>query len=292
MLCEINLDELWGEVGPLVGIARARLQDVLVGGTRAVPSRLGISITSIRESADRVEVRFTDDSSGCYDLVVGADGIHSKVRDLVFGRIEPTFAGHISWRSVAPFQLPGPPSIQFWLGDRRFFGLCSIGADHTYGFGHLTQERQHDPEDGRLQRLRRRFANFGTTVSEYLAALGNDTDIHCSSIEWVEQERWHTDRVVLIGDAAHASSPMMGQGGSLAMEDASVLAETLRTEPTLGHALAAYARRRRPRVAWVQQQSRLAADAVNLPSPVRNEVLRERGAATFKERYAPLIPPP
>jgi hypothetical protein len=132
----------------------------------------------------------TGGSAGDYDLVVGADGIGSAVRALVFGPAEPAFAGHISWRSVAPMRLPGPPSIQFWLGDGCFFGLCPVGDDRTYGFGHVTQERRYDPVQGRLGRLRERFAGFGPAVQDYLAALDDDAQVHCSAIEWVDQERW------------------------------------------------------------------------------------------------------
>lgn len=288
VLCRIDLDSVWGGVGPLVGISRARLQDVLVAGAQPVPCRLGTSITSIGETAGGVSVRFTDGSAGDYDLVVGADGIGSAVRALVFGPVEPAFAGHISWRSLAPMRLPGPPSIQFWLGDGCFFGLCPVGDDRTYGFGHVAQERRYDPVEGRLGRLRERFAGFGPAVQDYLAALDDDAQVHCSAIEWVDQERWHTGRVVLIGDAAHASSPLMGQGGSLAMEDASVLAEVLRAEPALKQALAAYTHRRTPRVRWVQQQSRAVADSFNISPPTRNEILRGQGERTFRERYAPL----
>ncbi|MGH3856179.1 MAG: FAD-dependent monooxygenase, partial [Pseudonocardiaceae bacterium] len=141
-------------------------------------------------------------------------------------------------------------------------------------------------------RLRNRFADFGDTVQAYLACLERDEQIHCSAIEWIEQERWHAGRVVLIGDAAHASSPMMGQGGSLAMEDAWVLAEQLRTEPSLDRALTGYAKRRAPRVTWVQQQSRAVADSFNVSPQARNEVLRSRGEAMFNDRYAPLTPQP
>ena len=290
-LCEIDLDSVWGNVGPLVGITRNSLHDVLVAGARHVPCRLGTSVEAIVETADGVSVRFTDSSIGEYDLVVGAVGIRSTVRRLVFGIVEPTFAGHISWRSIAPLQLPGSPSIQFWLGDHCFFGLCSVHAGHTYGFGHVTQEQSHDPVEGRLDRLRARFASFGSTVQDYLASLETDEQIHCSAIEWIEHSPWHTERVVLIGDAAHASSPLMGQGGSLAMEDAAVLADVLRTQPMLHDALTAYTRRRVPRVQWVQQNSRAVAESLNAPSGQRNEALRARGEVSFRERYAPLTLP-
>jgi len=85
-----------------------------------------------------------------------------------------------------------------------------------------------------------------------LAALECDEQIHCSTVEWVQKEEWYTGRVLLIGDAAHASSPMMGQGGCMAIEDAYVLAEVLRSAATVESALEAYVARRKPRVKWVQ----------------------------------------
>ena len=291
-LCEIDLGEVWGDVGPFVGTARARLQDALVAGARGVPCRLGTSVSQLRQSSRCVQVDFTDGSTSAYDLVVGADGIRSRVRDLTFGKIQPTFAGQISWRSIAPVELPRRPSVEFWLGDRCFFGLCSIAEGRTYGFGYVSSARAHDPAEGRLDRLRRRFSEFGSVVQDYLAALDDDDQIHCSTIEWIETETWHNGRVVLIGDAAHASSPMMGQGGSLAMEDAHVLAELLSVETSLEKALSDYTARRLPRVKWVQEQSRNTADSFNLDPGVRNELLRTRGEAMFSGRYAPLTADP
>jgi 2-polyprenyl-6-methoxyphenol hydroxylase-like FAD-dependent oxidoreductase len=105
----------------------------------------------------------------------------------------------------------------------------------------------------------------------------------------VDLDRWHQGRAVLIGDAAHAAPPHMGEGGSMAMEDAVVLAEELRAAPTVEDALDRYERRRRPRADWVQQQSRIAATAWVLPPEVRNAALRGRGDRMLRERYQPLI---
>ena len=82
-----------------------------------------------------------------------------------------------------------------------------------------------------------------------------DEAIHCSPVEWLPGTVWSRGRVVLIGDAAHAMSPMMGQGGCMAMEDACVLAEELRAAASVESALASFVARRRPRVEWVQRQS-------------------------------------
>ena len=130
---------------------------------------------------------------------------------------------------------------------------------------------------------------FGAIVQDYLAALTTDEQIHCSTIEWVEQAAWYTGRVVLIGDAAHASSPMMGQGGCLAMEDAYVLAEELRAADSVEHALERYVSRRKARVSWVQQASRAVTESFRLAPAVRNAALRERGDRLMQERFAPLI---
>jgi 2-polyprenyl-6-methoxyphenol hydroxylase-like FAD-dependent oxidoreductase len=167
-----------------------------------------------------------------------------------------------------------------------------MGEGHTYGFGVIDGERFEDPLVGRLDRFRRLFAGFGAPVPAYLAALQSDQQLHFGPIEWVELDEWYRGRVVLIGDAAHAGPPHMGEGGCMAMEDALVLAEVLRTADSLASALDAYVLRRRPRADWVQKQSRAAARAWALSPAARNAVLRERGDQMFRDRYQPLTPAP
>jgi 2-polyprenyl-6-methoxyphenol hydroxylase-like FAD-dependent oxidoreductase len=146
-----------------------------------------------------------------------------------------------------------------------------------------------DPVQGRLGRLRNRFAKFGGLVQEYLASLDQDEQIHCGPIDWLELDEWRSGRVVLIGDAAHACSPMMGQGGCMAMEDAVVLAELLGAADHIEDALGAYVERRRPRVDWVVQQSRAMSESLGMPPGIRNAALRERGGQMFRHRFGPLV---
>lgn len=240
----------------------------------------------------RVSIEFSDGSTGDYDLVVGADGIASTVRQLTLSAAPPVYAGQIAWRSVAPTRPRGLTRLQFLLGEDCFFGLCPVGNGQTYGFGNVTEPRFRDAVEGQLERLRERFASFGEIVQDYLAALGSDEQIHCSAIEWVDQVEWRAGRVLLIGDAAHASSPMMGQGGCLAMEDVYVLAEVLRTTASVEEALDTYVSRRKPRVEWVQQESRAVAESFRLPVAGRNAALRARGAEMMQARFQPLIPTP
>jgi 2-polyprenyl-6-methoxyphenol hydroxylase-like FAD-dependent oxidoreductase len=292
MLCDIDLETFWDDVGPCIGIERAKLQQALLAGAAAVPCRLGMSVASLSQDEQRVSIAFSDGSNGRYDLVVGADGIGSDIRELIFGPNPAAGAGHIAWRSLAPMRPQGLTDLRFFLGDRCFFGLCPVGNGHTYGFGHVAEPHFHDEVRGRLERLRKRFSEFGEPIQEYLAALECDDQIHCSTVEWVQQEQWHSGRIVLIGDAAHASSPMMGQGGCMAMEDACVLAEVLRSASTVEEALDAYVTRRRPRVKWVQQESLSVSESIGLPPEVRNSALRTRGEEMFERRFAPLIAAP
>jgi len=294
LLCETDLDDLWRDVGPCLGITRVRLQEALLSGAvTAVPYRLGVSLTALTQSDERVSVSFSDHSSGHYDLVVGADGIHSTVRQLALASSSvPAYAGQMAWRSLVPTRPPKMFEMMVLLGEGCFFGLVPMGEGCTYGFGAVDGKRFEDPLAGRLERFRRRFAEFGAPVPAFLAALRTDDQLHFGAIEWVDLDEWHRGRVVLIGDAAHAGPPHMGEGGCMAMEDAWVLADVLRSENSLHDALKAYVRRRRPRADWVQGQSRAAAQGWVLPPAARNAALRERGDQMFRDRYRPLIPAP
>jgi 2-polyprenyl-6-methoxyphenol hydroxylase-like FAD-dependent oxidoreductase len=293
ILAEIDLIELWKGVSPFVGVERIQLHNALLSELKGTPSRLGAWITSLDQKNDHVFVRFNDERSEDFDLVIGADGVGSTVRSLALSDAAPSYIGQMVWRSLAPIRQDTPDEVQFWLGDGCFFGLFPVSDKHTYGFGYINDpERRHDPALGRLSRLRERFAGFGGLVKAYLASLECDEQIHCAAIESLELDHWRKGRVVLIGDAAHASSPMMGQGGCMAIEDAAVLAELLQSSKGVEDALDAYVLRRRARVDWVQRQSGALGQAVLLPTSVRDGVIREKGAQAFQARYAPLLGEP
>lgn len=293
-LCETDLVDMWGEVGPCLGISRVKLQAGLRSAAAQVPHRLGVSLTTLRPHPTSVSAGFSDGTTGEYDLVVGADGIHSTVRKLaVNASSSPQYGGTMVRRSIVDARPPGiVDNILIVMGEGAFFGVAAIGDDSTYGFGAVGGDRFADPLAGRLERFRRRFSDFGGPIPAYLAALRSDEQVHVGPIEWVELNEWHRGRVVLVGDAAHAGPPHMTEGGCMAMEDGLVLAEVLHDEESVERALETYVRRRRPRTNWVQEQSRVAAQAWVQPSGVRNAALRERGDRMFRERFRALAAPP
>jgi FAD-dependent urate hydroxylase len=292
LLSETDLETLWGDAGPCVGIERSKLQGALLPGIANVRCRLGTLVTSLVQDDRRVSIGFSNGSTGDYDLVVGADGIRSTIRALTLTTAAPSDLGAMNWRSIAPIRPVGLTTLQLHLGDGCVFGLVPMGAGRTYGFAYVVQPRFHDPLEGRLGRLRNRFATFGQRVQEYLASLERDEQVICSAMEWMEFEKWYTGRVVLVGDAAHASSPMMGQGGNMAMEDACVLAEELREAATVASALHSYVSRRKARVEWVQHQSMAIGESLKMQSAVRNATLRQRGNEAMLARFRPLVSAP
>jgi 2-polyprenyl-6-methoxyphenol hydroxylase-like FAD-dependent oxidoreductase len=292
VLSDTDLEALWGHAGPCVGIERTKLQGALLPGVAQVRCRLGTEVTSLVQDDARVSVRFSDGSSGDFDLVVGADGIRSTVRALALTSTAPSYLGAMNWRSVAPVRPVGLTAFQINLGDGCLFGLVPLGSGRTYAFAYVAHPHYRDPVEGRLARLRQRFSSFGPGVAAYLTALERDDEVICSAMEWMELGKVHAGRVVLVGDAAHASSPMMGQGGCMAMEDACVLAEELRAAATVEAALGSYVRRRKPRVEWVQRQSMRLADLLTASSADRNATLKARGQLLMQDRFGPLVPPP
>jgi FAD-dependent urate hydroxylase len=292
VLSDTDLEALWGHAGPCVGIERTKLQGALLPGVAQVRCRLGTEVTSLIQGDACVLVGFSDGSSGGFDLVVGADGIRSTVRALALTSTAPSYLGAMNWRSVAPIRPVSLTEFQINLGDGCVFGLVPLGSGRTYAFAYVAHPHYRDPVEGRLARLRQRFSSFGPRVAAYLAALERDDEVICSAMEWMELGKVHAGRVVLVGDAAHASSPMMGQGGCMAMEDACVLAEELRAATTVEAALESYVRRRKPRVEWVQRQSMRLADLLTASSADRNATLRERGQLLMQDRFGPLVPPP
>jgi FAD-dependent urate hydroxylase len=285
LLAEIDLGELWGDIGPCLALPRADLHAVLRDG---VPVRLGRTIRSLERLDGPVQVTFDDGGGGEFDLVVGADGLHSTVRRLAVDRRPPLAVGQHSWRFLAAC----PPEVTTWtvmLGRGASFLTVPVGGGLVYCYADITTDSATSGDP--TQRLRDRFAGFAAPIPELLEQLQDSTRVHVAPIEQVAAAAWGRGAVVLVGDAAHGMSPNMAEGAALAFEDALVLAACLHDARTVTDALAGFVARRSPRTDWVRAQTHGRDRTRNLPPAVRNLTLRAFGRRIFRSNYRPLLQP-
>ncbi|PWU58758.1 FAD-binding monooxygenase [Micromonospora globispora] len=282
-LCEVDLDALWAGVGECRALSWAELHRVLLTGAGGAV-RHGAELSAVELQPGRVSVGFTDGTSGEYDLVVGADGPRSAVRTLAALGGPPRPAGQVVYRSV----VRGGPRIADWtalLGQRSGFLMVPIGAGRLYCYA---DEAGTVPPADPLTRLGELFGDYGGPVPDVLGTLDQ---VHVSVTEEIELGRWFHGRVLLIGDAAHATAPTLSQGAAMALEDAVVLAESLRAAGSVDAALLAYESRRRPRTRWVRDRTRDRNRTRDVPPALRDPLLRGRGGRIFQEHYRLLVDP-
>lgn len=237
------------------GIHRGALHDVLVASLENNP-RLGTTVTALRELANGVVAEFNDGTSAEYDLVVGADGRNSKVRELVFGQVDRQYVGYCAIRVV----IPRPPGFEgmceLWGSGRRM-GILPIGEDLLYSYSTFLSARGavRTPAEN-MNLLRELFGAFAGPARYIVDSDPDEDSIHYGDIEQVILPKWISRRVVLIGDAAHAMTPDLGQGGSMAIEDAVTLARILADSNEIAGALHRFQAGRYKRVRDMQRKSR------------------------------------
>jgi 2-polyprenyl-6-methoxyphenol hydroxylase-like FAD-dependent oxidoreductase len=286
-LAEVELTRLWNPVGPCLGIRRRELHSILIDGV-GVAVRLGTTVTALNQEAKKVNVDFGDGSSDTYDLVVGADGIHSSIRQLVFGGPRARHLGQVSWRFLVDCRSP-EDAWTAMLGRRRAFLRVPVGPNRLYCYADLLTPASDDPSHRDLGRFRAFFEEFAEPVPSILRNLDCFDSIHFAPIEEIVMDTWVHNRVVLVGDAAHGTSPNMAEGASMALEDALVLANMLATHSSPDEALLSFVARRHARLRWLQQRTHRRDRIRTLPVPIRNLAIRSLGAALYRKDYRPLF---
>jgi 2-polyprenyl-6-methoxyphenol hydroxylase-like FAD-dependent oxidoreductase len=250
---------------PNLGITRPALHRILVGRARdlGVPVRLGVTVSDLDEDVDGVTVAFTDGSRGGYDLVIGADGIRSALRDRVFGKAhQPRFSGQGVWRYNVhrPSELA---DMQIYRGKPGMtVGLVPLDHDTMYVFVASAEPgNPRFPIEARAEELRRRLEGYGGHVPEARAQVTDPALVVYRPMEsMVMASPWHRGRVVMIGDSVHPATPHLGQGAAMAIEDAVVLVDELGRHNSTDAALSAFMQRRFDRVRTVVEASGLIGD--------------------------------
>jgi 2-polyprenyl-6-methoxyphenol hydroxylase-like FAD-dependent oxidoreductase len=237
---------------PAVALHRADLQSTLLEALPASSIHLGKSIVRYSEDGKKVIATFADGTSVEADVLIGADGIHSDVRSQFLNDGEPIFRGYTVWRGIStatPADVPPATAIEFYGGGKRF-GLGPVGLGRTGWWasanGHYATNDLHSS-----------FKDWPRSVVQLIETTPSASILKTEASDRRPSRNWGTGRMTLLGDAIHPTTPNLGQGGCLAMEDAVVLAQCFQMYGVCEEALRTYERMRYKRTAAITRYSRI-----------------------------------
>ncbi|SDL45386.1 2-polyprenyl-6-methoxyphenol hydroxylase [Glycomyces sambucus] len=235
-----------------VEILREDLVDLMHARNEGIEYLYGDSITAVREEADGVAVEFEHAAPRRFDLVVGADGLHSNTRRLVFGP-ESAYINHLgTYLGVfSEENYLGMDRWQTWFNDGANGGVVMTVRDNAelrifLGFASEPIEYDHRDTAAQKRLVAERVTGFGWEVPGFLERMADAEDFYFDSMAQINMDAWSHGRVVLLGDAAHCAAPTSGQGTSLALTGAYVLAYELGRTEDHALAFARYESRMRP----------------------------------------------
>jgi len=202
-------------------------------------------------------VVFSDGRSGSYDLVVGADGVRSRVRSLAMPDApQPRYTGQGVWRARVP--RTGDPMLAVFFGSRSKAGFITVSDETQYVFCVVNApDPQRLSEERFPELLREVLAEYGGIIGEVREQIRDHGQIYYSGlVSLILPTPWHRGRVLLIGDAAHTCTPHLAYGAGIAVEDGVVLGDVLVRYESLPVALEAFMHRRYERCRMVVENSR------------------------------------
>ena len=261
LMADVPMHRVAGpEYPPMNAITRPRLHKILQDAVKesGAEVRTGLTVGELEQDGEGVEVKFSDWTSGRYDAVVGADGMYSLVRKLVFGDDpKPELSGQVCWRYNVP-RIPEVDRIFMFHGSKGKAGFVPLSPDLMYVLLIEMPPADSPPDEwldeDRLDEIfRERLAEYGGPVARVRDEhITDPKEVVYRPVESIlVPPPWYRDRVVLIGDAAHATSPHIGQGAAMAVEDAVVLAEELGRDVPVYKAFDAFMERRYERCKYV-----------------------------------------
>ena len=284
---EVKFDMIFGESAeqkfgaPYLLAHRSDLHAALASAVPAGCIRLGHKLIGLDETSERIKLTFANGTIATADAVVGADGVHSIVRDILFGASSVNFTGRIAYRTTYPASLLGGEKIDDctkWWGEDRHIVIYYVKPDRSEVY---LVTSQPEPEfrieswsaKGDVKELRKAFAGFSFEVERVLAAC---PDVHkWAIVERDSLDHWAEGRVTLLGDACHPMTPYMAQGAAMAIEDAAVLSRCLDgvEREGIADAFSRFEATRKQRTTRVQETSR------------RNTWLKEKTDADWVYAY-------
>ncbi len=257
LIREYDLTPISDRFGPIQGISRGELINVLLEGVKDTEIRFSTTVETLNQHHRAVEVAFNDGNTGNFDLVVGADGMHSQIRKLVLKEHEYPYrdtgwGGWVYWADLG--QHPQETYTEYWV-EGRFLGLYSVKQRLGVFLGGLVRDVEKQGLAGVAAQLDQQFPH---PIPALRAALTSTDDAFFWKFHDCRVKHWQKGRIVLLGDAAVGFLPTAGVGASMAMESAAALNDELSRADAahVERALSLYEKRHRGRVERAQTSSR------------------------------------
>jgi 2-polyprenyl-6-methoxyphenol hydroxylase-like FAD-dependent oxidoreductase len=257
-MSEVRLDDL----GPEFADASCRVvarPTLLAALARLVsPERVHTShgVAAAESAGAAVHVRLANGWTQEGDLLIGADGLHSVVRSMVVGGDRIRYAGQTCFRGLAPIPAPNPRELREIHGQGQRGAVCPVDAQQVYWWAAFNAPlNEIVPPERRKAMLLERYAGWPFGLPEAIGATPDGGILQNDLVDRPAARQYARGRVVLVGDAAHPTTPNLGQGANMAIDDAIVLARALRDADSLAAALARYQRERLERTRLIVKRS-------------------------------------
>jgi FAD-dependent urate hydroxylase len=293
IMTEFSLRPLIEKVGQRpYPVSRTELQSMLMREFGMEDVRLGMKLVRLDDNGEQVSATFADGSSDIGALLIGADGAHSLVRGYILGQApERRYAGYVNWNGLVEIDEGLAPRDRWtmFVGDGKRVSLMPIGGNRFYFFFDVPlPDGLSNERDSYRSLLSRYFNGWAQPVQRLIERLDPATTNRVEIHDIDPFMNWARGRVALLGDSAHNTTPDIGQGGCMAMEDAVVLAMSLQTN-TLGveDALLRYQNRRNERARDLVLRARKRCDVTHAKDPAvtkdwYDELRREGGSGIIR----------
>ena len=273
-------------------VHRAELLALLLKTLGEDRVQLGMTCIGFTQYATGVSARFADGQEVRGDVLIGADGIHSVIRTQLYGLIKPRYVGYTCWRGLAHTSRTG---LETWAwGKGCQFGITPMSQGRAYWFVQkYAPEGGKDKPGGRKKEILKLFHDWHDPIPAVIEATA-ETDILRNDIyELKHLRQWSHGRVTLLGDAAHAMTPNLGQGACQAIEDAVALGGYLKGTPKIAAALKSYEKRRVTRANRIAGLAHFIGQAVQWENPIlsvpRNILVRSMPVSMAIKRFMWLL---
>ena len=283
---------------PNFDVHRADLQKVLLNKVeeKGIKIYSNMKVIDVGNEENKAYIKINEEKIKA-DIVIGADGIHSVVREKLFEKKESSFTGNVAWRMLIPVDLlPRDlilPDTTVWLGPKKHFVSYHVSGGKNLNCVCLVEQEgwknESWSERGNIEDLREVYNGWNQTIETLLKIANPNTLYRWALHDRPPMKQWSKGRIILLGDAAHPMLPFLAQGAAMAIEDGAVLADCISSYEDNGKSLKYFEQIRKPRTSFVQLAARRNAKILHLSGLAaffRNIVMGYAGNKIFNKLYS------